>query len=212
MDVEKLGESFERLTSEIFCSLGYSVERDVLMSGSQIDLVLKRSTGPFVDTYIVECKDHSEVISINLVRSFYSTLLAIRKYIPSANGIFVSRKSLTKEAKAFADTVGIQYITLDDLESRLLNLSSYVKTLIGSFKNSTLFKHYIPLDCYPKHFSGTRVNTKLSNLYQQAYKKYNPRHRKLLRDLRAKLMKLSFALPQEERKKRFQNLFQVMIG
>jgi hypothetical protein len=171
MKQENPGESFERLTADIFRLLGFDVERDVLISGSQVDLLVKRTTGPFTDVYIVECKDHADTISVTTIRMFQSTLQSIKRTIPLANGIFVSKKPLTKEAKAFAESVGIQHVTLNELERKLVNLDNYATHLIEQFQVSDLYDHYIDLDSYQK--GGHRMVTKGR---ARTGRKYIPRH------------------------------------
>jgi hypothetical protein len=67
------GQRFERLTAETFQLLGYSVNKDVLIAGSQIDILLGRTTGPLAETYVVECKDYANPVSVTLVRAFHSS-------------------------------------------------------------------------------------------------------------------------------------------
>lgn len=155
--------------------LGYSVDRDVLLAGSQIDILLKRNTGPLTETYVVECKDYSDAVSVNLLRTFHSTLLGVRREIPSANGIFVSKKPLTKEAKAFADSVGVQYFTLSELDRKLIDLDTYARHLVAAFEESSLSRHYVPLDASVKR----KPIRKYSELRTEL-RRYIPRHQSLL--------------------------------
>ena len=92
MSHDETGKTFENATAKPFRLMGFSVQRDVLLEGSQIDLVIDKHTGPFAETYIVECKDHSVPISVTVLRGFYSTLLAAKQEVPGTNGIFVSRR------------------------------------------------------------------------------------------------------------------------
>ena len=146
--MERKGEPFEVATAETFRLLGYQVERNALIAGSQIDMVLRRSTGVIRELYLVECKDYEDAIGVAAVRSFYAVLEGARRELPGANGIFVSREEPTKEAKAFADSVGIQPVTLRELEARLVDLAPYEHSLIEGSEQAEWARHYVPLRGY----------------------------------------------------------------
>ena len=148
MDADRRGEAFELATAEMFRLLGFQVERNALIAGSQVDLVLRRSTGAIREVYLVECKDYQDPVGIAALRSFWASLEAARRELPGANGIFVTRQDLTKEAKAFADSIGIQHLTLRDLESRLVDLTPYARTLVDQFEEAAWSKHYVKPVCY----------------------------------------------------------------
>ncbi len=150
MKESNTGEAFELIVKEIFEIMGFSVEKDILISGTQIDLLLEKDVSSLKNIYIVECKDHSGKISISIAKEFNSTLSGVRREYPSANGVLITRNELTKEAKAFAESVGIQHSTLNELEKKLLNLEKYVAGLIKNYKKSRLSRHYVPLDVTPK--------------------------------------------------------------
>ena len=151
------GAVFEQTTAELFELMGFTVRHDVLLAGSQVDLLVQKTTGPFSESYIVECKDHAQSVSIDLIRTFYAVLVAVRNNLPGTNGFFVSKAGLTKEARAFAQSVGIQHTTLEELERRLINLNPYANYLIDSFQDLPLSTHYIDLDVHD------RANLKLRN-------------------------------------------------
>lgn len=143
------GLDFELATKEVFEVMGYTADHDLLISGTQLDILLTRRLGSITDIYVVECKDYAKKISMRIIKEFHTTLLGARKNFPNANGILVSRLPLTKEATVFAVSVGIQHSTLAELESSLIDLSQYAQNIIEAYGRNPINEHYIPLNVRP---------------------------------------------------------------
>lgn len=100
------------LVARAFSKLGAHVEVNVATEGIEVDLLLRTQTGPLVSTAIVECKAYKSLVGVTVVREFRGRLSLLRSI---QRGIIVSTNGFTQQAKAVAQSVGIQLVTLDEL-------------------------------------------------------------------------------------------------
>jgi hypothetical protein len=68
---------FELITKIGLESLGYTVVKDILLAGSQIDLYAELKQDLFVHRAIVECKDHSEEVGVETARQLFALVEAV---------------------------------------------------------------------------------------------------------------------------------------
>jgi predicted NACHT family NTPase len=163
----KQGTDFEMEIFTLLKSLGFKVERDVLIAGRQIDLVAKYEL-PLNNVYcvIIECKDHQSKVNVTQIERFGVVKSAIERRMDVDSGFFISRSGFTKEAKAFAKELKIKPITYDEIveslnemrikkeiiekeakKAPLVNIDEYLSTSIWNFENSDIYGHYIDLKC-----------------------------------------------------------------
>jgi hypothetical protein len=154
--VEK-GTNFEESVAEMLRLLGYDVKRDEGIAGSQLDLIACRATGAINESYVVECKDWKDRVSIETIRQFDSTVRAARTRQPSLQGIIVARTGFTREAKMEAEALAIQAISFDELDRKLIDLGPYAKLLVNQFESDELSTEYIPLDAYEISGEGAKM-------------------------------------------------------
>jgi restriction endonuclease Mrr len=116
----KQGTDFEMEIFTLLKSLGFKIERDVLIAGRQIDLVAKYEL-PLDNVYcvIIECKDHQSRVNVTQIERFGVVKSAIERRMDVDGGFFISRSGFTKEAKAFAKELKIKPITYDEIVESL---------------------------------------------------------------------------------------------
>lgn len=109
---------FEKQTADWFSKQGYKSQVTKKTGDGGVDVVLTKDK----ETIYVQCKHYNYKITLPYVRDFYGAMTADKV----SKGIIVCLdKGLTSEASSFAQKVGIQIITLDDLakDEALENLS-----------------------------------------------------------------------------------------
>lgn len=145
------GIPFEEKVVKVLRLLGYTVERNVTMSGCQIDIYAEFRTGIIPHRLMVECKDYGNKreVGIEEVNKFVGVMSPARgKAIDK--GLFVTTHGFTRHAKDYARDVGIQCVTFSDLSTELVNFDQYIDHIIAEFEDSELASSYIDL-------SGTEV-------------------------------------------------------
>jgi hypothetical protein len=129
------GTRFENHVARLLDMLGFSVERNVLMNGRQIDLVATDGRGPISSRYIVECKDQTHNVTTAEFDSFQAKVQGGRNNgDPRLGGIFVTTTGFVKEAKAQAHSLGVDLIHIADLERSLVDLTPLVSAQLNELR------------------------------------------------------------------------------
>lgn len=105
-------EEMVTLVARAFSKLGALVRVNVVIEGIEVDLLLKIQTGPLVSTTIVECKAYKGPVGVTVVREFHGRSSLLKDI---QRGIIVSANGFTQQAKAVAESLGIQLMTMDEL-------------------------------------------------------------------------------------------------
>jgi len=150
---KKRGDQFEEEVRQLLQLKGYSLTKNELINGTQIDLVARKNDLFDNICFVIECTDRSEAVGIELVKQKASVLLSLHdpKYLFRL--IFVARHSFTAEAKAFADSQPtVILLTFTDLESQLIDFRRYAdwylsnyETSSGFFSEGQLYANYVEL-------------------------------------------------------------------
>lgn len=151
-----MGDDFEKQVALALENLGYNVERNCLLAGSQIDLVATRPLELEDRIYIVECKYYFDTISVKQVREFSALINSIKSNIPTCAGLFIAEKSFSKEAKEFASSVGIILKTLKDVTEASFDTDLVAQMAIDDFNEIDASRIYVDLSCQTgEHSEGT---------------------------------------------------------
>lgn len=150
---DRKGPSFEKEVEQLLSLKGYSVDRNQLINGTQIDLVARRDDLLENLTLVVECTDRKESVGVDLVKQKASVLLSLSGARSLFRLLFVARSGFTAEAKAFADSnPQVTLLTPLELESQLIDFRPYSRWYIsnyeasaGFFKEAKLFEGYVEL-------------------------------------------------------------------
>lgn len=153
MSTTSQGSAFEKEVEQILRLKGYSVVRNNLINGTQIDLLATKGDPLDNVELVVECTDRTATIGIDLVKEKSAVLLSLQGTKSIFRLMYVSRHGFTAEAKAFADSQSnITLLSLNELENLLVDLSPYVisylhnyEKSLGVFKDAKLFENYIDL-------------------------------------------------------------------
>ena len=130
------GKTFETRVQGLLKLLGYRVQHDRLVAGRQTDLVAVKDVFPTRLLYLVECKDRSRRVGVDVISDAENRLKAARagKY-PDAQGWVVARSGFTSEARDYAEPLRIVCSTPDDMIRSLIDFTPYLNDLIHDFQD-----------------------------------------------------------------------------
>lgn len=140
------GNALEDYVAHLYEGFGYSVQRDVLICGQQVDVVVSRQLPGAGEVRIaVECKHLSKGQVSN------QTIIDFNAFVTSAlfqraitKGVMITNSSFSRNAKS-AITEHVELITLRELESELFSLKQFYRNRITEYESETIFKEYIAL-------------------------------------------------------------------
>ena len=143
-DSHAQGKSFEERVAHLLRLLGYSVEREQLIDSNRVDLVArKRADFGREELYLVECKDHQNVIPKETVQIFKTWLDGPTANQMQARGMVVAARDFSPAARSYAREQGIQALTYDELESSLFDFSPYLARIRQRYEASALAANYV---------------------------------------------------------------------
>lgn len=147
------GSSFELEVEQLLKLKGYSISRNELINGTQIDIIAKRNELLENICFVVECTDRDVPVGVDLVKQKAAVLLSLAGGEFLFRLMFVARNGFTAEAKAFASSQAtVLLLTLTDLENQLVDFTPYINSYLhnyekssGMFKEGKLIDHYVEL-------------------------------------------------------------------
>lgn len=153
------GNRFEDYVATLLRLFGYTVQQNVSVSGSQIDIRAMVELPTHSDTLLVECKAHERALGVDAVRAFYAL---IADAPADTRGLFVSTNDFTSDAKKFAeDKRRITVTSVRDLERKVIDPSHYLRKLVETFPEAEVAHMYVPLKCVDEasqtHSSGEQA-------------------------------------------------------
>jgi len=122
------GSDFEDRVSRLLRSVGYEVEANRRVAGSQVDLLVAipgELSFPGRLTYLVECKDEKYPLGVQVVRDTSFRVKTARETGEVGRhvlGWIISNSDLTQDAKTAADRDVIFFTRYDDLLRRVIEL------------------------------------------------------------------------------------------
>ena len=117
------GLSLVREVGSIFRALGAKVEREVVLAGNLIDLLVHEQT-PWGSSTItaVECKAYARPVGGEVVSGFIGLVLLLKERKFVHRGLIVSTSGFTHQAMAAANGHDIELLKVDDLRQRVIKL------------------------------------------------------------------------------------------
>lgn len=114
------GWELERSVGAIFRTLGAEVEHDVVLAGSQIDLLVRERTPSGSTLRIaVECKAYRRPVGVEIVNSFGALALLLKQRQLIDQAMLVASAGFTHHARGAAEALGIVLLELADLLQRV---------------------------------------------------------------------------------------------
>ena len=156
------GKRFEDRVADLLRLLGYSVEREQLVGPDRVDLVAHIESGLDTLTYFVECKDHKNAISKEVVDLLGLWLRKPAAQAMHARGMVVAN-AFSPAALASAKDQGITTATLQDLERRLLDFDKYLFQLVADFEQTPLATSYVTQQIQPETATEKRTRRPAKN-------------------------------------------------
>jgi hypothetical protein len=147
------GTAFELEVEKLFRLKGYAVRRNEQISGTQLDLVVQKSDLLENLCFVIECTDRAQPVGVDLLKQKAAVLLGLSDSRFLFRLIYVSRSGFTPDAKTYAQScANILLLTLQDLESELIDFRTYADAYIDNFEHSRgmfsegkLFNNYVEL-------------------------------------------------------------------
>jgi len=137
MNTVAKGRAFEEEVGQILRLKGYTVIRNNLINGTQIDLHATKNDPLDNISFVVECADRDAAIGVDLVKEKASVLLSLRDARSFYRLLFVSKRGFTAEAKAFAaKQPNVILLTLTELEELLVDLMPYATSYVHNYEHS----------------------------------------------------------------------------
>lgn len=148
------GKMFEKRVANLFALLGYRVQRDVLVAGRQIDLLLEDRSGPLTRSYIAECKDQAAPVTTAQYDAFLGRLRTAKHEIsPKIRGIIVSSVGFVKEAKAQSASDDVELVSISELETSVIDFRQYVSELVQRLESDPTLTHFVEPTVKREHLS-----------------------------------------------------------
>jgi len=136
-------QPFEKAVAEVLQIMGFKVDTDVQLSAHQIDIYAEYFAGISHFRLAVECKDIDKPIGVADLQRFASTATLLRSRGLIDKGIMISKGGFSAAAKSAAEQYGIQCTTFRELESHLIDFSSYLQTVLEGFESSELAQTFV---------------------------------------------------------------------
>ena len=143
------GKRFEDRVADLLRLLGYSIEREQLIGPDRVDLIARIDSGLDTLVYFVECKDHKNAASKEVVDLLGLWLSKPTAQAMHARGMVVAN-AFSPAALASAKDLGITTATPQDLERRLLDFDKYLFQLIANFEQLPLASSYVTQRTQPE--------------------------------------------------------------
>jgi len=137
-DAAHRGYRFEREVAAIYRVLGARVEQDVVLAGSQIDIVIEEvtSSGSTLRT-AVECKAYARPVGIDVVTRFGSLVALFKQRSLVNRGTLVTSQGFTPQARAAGKEMGLELLEFADLQQRAQGKTAAIKAVTEHPKAAT---------------------------------------------------------------------------
>jgi WD40 repeat protein len=127
------GKRFEDEIAKLYELLDFEVKKDVIICGTQFDLLIQQKRGGLDTVAVVECK--KKKFSSQDKNQILAQQNIIQKKYPSYRWIIASSQNLSADTRNAFDESGISYVTYSELLRELVPLDRYVENLISDYEN-----------------------------------------------------------------------------
>lgn len=124
--VNRPGWKLEREVGAIFRTLGAEVISDVVLAGSQVDLLVTEKVAAGVVRIAVECKSYTRPVGVDIVNSFGALVSLLKQRHLIDGAMIVSKSGFTPSARQAAEAYGIRLSELADLQQSVANKKQLV--------------------------------------------------------------------------------------
>src|SRR6185503_16067644 len=141
------GDALEDYVAYMYEGFGYVVERDVLVTGQQVDLLATRQLpGAGWVRIALECKYLSRgKVSNQLIHDFAAFVSSAVSRGAITKGVIVTNASYSRTAKSAANE-SVELLVLTELENELFALKQSYRAAIAEYEAEAIFKEYVALD------------------------------------------------------------------
>jgi len=141
-------KDFELYVAYLYESLGFRVERNVILGGQEADIVASRFIPGLGEVKIlVECKwRRAGSVSNQEVFDFHSAVASLRNRHLITRGVMVTNRIFSPDALSVTRQLDdVELLTVDALENQLFDLRQVFRSFSESYQQSAIFTSYIPL-------------------------------------------------------------------
>lgn len=161
---------FEWITKIGLEAIGYEVDKDVLIAGSQVDLYAEKSQPLLKHRLVVECKDYKKPIGVEQIRNFSALINAVDTKEKPISGLFVAKCGFTNTARAFAKDVDLELLSLSDLFKYSFDPSEVSSYIIENYQKNDLSDKYIDLSCQVTETRGSTIYKPVEKFFDDYFK------------------------------------------
>lgn len=127
----------------IFRLNGHKVETDVEINHRRIDVVAEEMQGLFRKTWLIECAEYSENVSVGKAQDDINKLNAAREKMASACVCaHISLTGYTPQASGYLRDAGVSFSSYSNLISSMINFSPYIKNIKSENIRDIILKEY----------------------------------------------------------------------
>jgi hypothetical protein len=131
----KSGKELELRVANAYRQMGARVEHDVELAGNQIDVYVELETpGRLSHRIAIEAKDRSRPVGIDLVNDFAAIVNLLHHERLIDEGIIVSVKGFSKQARNAAQIHGIRLLELADLDAMVAEAKKAQREGVSNLK------------------------------------------------------------------------------
>jgi hypothetical protein len=132
------GAAFEAEVAAVLSAMGYAVQPNRWKAGRQTDLVASRFSFPASLQFLVECKDWSQKVGVEVVTDMHARVDAVRRTeCPDVRGWIIASSGFAMNAKEHATALGIHCTTYDELLGEMIDFRPYLERFVGDYENLT---------------------------------------------------------------------------
>jgi hypothetical protein len=151
-------EQLEEYVGDLYRALGYTVERDVLLHGNQIDLLVSRSVaGAGAIRIAIEVKHRSSPVSKDDVNQFIAVSRRLLENGTVSKCVMVTDTTYTRFGReAVAGDSRIELTDARTLARQLLAVESPLAQFVLDYETQPFVNHYVELSTYDREKSSSR--------------------------------------------------------
>ena len=131
--------------SDLFRVSGYRVKTSVRINHREIDIVAEEMQGLVRKTILVECADYVSPVGIPKLQEDLNKLRSAKELLSErAVMMHVARVGYSPDALGYAQSNGIDVLTVEELTQRLINFDAYVEATDHDALRPFILKEYQP--------------------------------------------------------------------
>ncbi len=182
MSTVAVGTEFENRVAELYRLMGYEVKQNVIISGSQFDILLTYiQPGGITTKTAVECKYvNNGNLSLTEFRKNLTAMMNIRQNKKVDTLVYLTTNGFAKNISSAANENEIKLLTFQELEHNILQIDPFIDSIIQSFEKDDISNYYVDIIAHsgnnnisPKPIM-TKINTKRTVSKTKKTEVYDP--------------------------------------